>query len=333
MMKKRVTIFGDGGWGTALGLVLHRNGHSVRIWGIDGDYLASVRETHENSRFLPGIPLPESIEWTADLHGAVQDRDAFLVAVPSKFYQATLERFAGHIPSNAPVITVSKGLLEDQRLSTWCQTLLKLDHVAALSGPSHAEEVARSAPTAVTIASENPALAEYFQGLFSQPHFRVYTSTDIIGVELGGALKNVIAVAAGISDGLGFGDNTKAALITRGLAELMRLGTAAGGQPETFAGLSGVGDLIVTCGSRLSRNRGFGERIGKGETMEQIEASMTMIAEGVFNARTARDLARHLGISAPITDEVYAILYEGKSPRESMEDLLSRDPKPETAGK
>lgn len=330
-MSQRITIIGDGGWGTALGLVLHRNGHDVRIWGIDAEYLASVRKTRENSRFLPGVSMPESIEWTADTGEAVADRDAFVVAVPSKFYHATLERFAGHIPTGAPVISVSKGLLEDRRLSTWCQEILGLEQVSALSGPSHAEEVAHAAPTAVTIASESLPQAEFFQGLFSQPHFRVYTATDIVGVELGGALKNVIAIAAGISDGLGFGDNTKAALITRGLAELMRLGTAAGGQPETFAGLSGVGDLIVTCGSKLSRNRGFGERIGRGETMEQIEASMQMIAEGVFNARTARTLARHLGVSAPITEEVYAILYEGKSPRESMEDLLSRDPKPETA--
>jgi glycerol-3-phosphate dehydrogenase (NAD(P)+) len=331
-MSKRITIIGDGGWGTALGLVLHRNGHRIRIWGVDGSYLASVREKQENTRFLPGVRLPADIEWTSDIGEAARECDAYIVAVPSKFYHATLERFAGHIAAEAPVITVSKGLLDDQRLSTWCQKLLGLTGIAALSGPSHAEEVAHAAPTAVTIASENLSLAEYFQELFNQPHFRVYTSTDIVGVELGGALKNVIAIAAGISDGLGFGDNTKAALITRGLAELMRLGSAAGGQAETFSGLSGVGDLIVTCGSKLSRNRGFGERIGKGETMEEIEASMSMIAEGVFNARTARELARHLGVSAPITEEVYAILYEGKSPRESMEDLLSRDPKPETAG-
>lgn len=331
-MTKRITVIGDGGWGTALGLVLHRNGHEVRMWGIDGDYLSTVRASRENSRFLPGVPIPEAVEWTADLDEAVHNRDAFLVAVPSKFYRPTLERFAGRIPAGASVISVSKGLLDDERLSTWCVKLLGLRGVAALSGPSHAEEVAHSAPTAVTVASHDPSLAAFFQNLFSQPRFRVYTSSDIVGVELGGALKNVIAIAAGISDGLGFGDNTKAALITRGLAELMRLGTAAGGLPETFAGLSGVGDLIVTCGSRLSRNRGFGERIGRGETMGQIEASMQMIAEGVFNARTACELARHLRVRVPITEEVHAILYEGKHPRESMEDLLSRDPKPETAG-
>jgi glycerol-3-phosphate dehydrogenase (NAD(P)+) len=179
------------------------------------------------------------------------------------------------------------------------------------------------------VASRDISLAETFQSLFNSPRFRVYTSSDIVGVELGGALKNVIAIAAGISDGLGFGDNTKAALVTRGLAETIRLGTAAGGEPETFTGLSGVGDLMVTCGSQHSRNRAVGERLGKGETMADIEASMAMIAEGVFNARTARELAHHLGVSAPITEEVYAILYEGKSPATSMESLLSREPKAE----
>ena len=328
-MSKRITIIGDGGWGTALGLVLHRNGHHVRMWGHDADYLASVTGQLENTRFLPGIPLPEDIQWTADPQAALAEAEAVLVAVPSKFHRATLERFAGIVPAELPVISVSKGLLDDRRLSEWCAEILGTHNIAALSGPSHAEEVARRAPTAVTVAAPDHALAAEFQALFSQPRFRVYTSTDIIGVELGGALKNVIAIAAGISDGLGFGDNTKAALITRGLAELMRLGAAAGGQAETFAGLSGAGDLIVTCASNLSRNRGFGERIGKGETREEVEASMNMVAEGVFNARTARELARHLGVPVPITEEVYAILYEGKSPRDSLEDLLSRDPKPE----
>jgi glycerol-3-phosphate dehydrogenase (NAD(P)+) len=227
------------------------------------------------------------------------------------------------------VVSVSKGLLDGRRLSDWCGEVLDLGHVAALSGPSHAEEVAHESPTAVTVASTDADLANFFQDLFNGPRFRVYTSTDIVGVELGGALKNVIAIAAGISDGLGFGDNTKAALVTRGLAETIRLGTAAGGEPDTFMGLSGVGDLMVTCGSRHSRNRGVGERLGKGETMADIEASMSMIAEGVFNARTARELAQTLGVSVPITEEVYAILYENKSPSESLETLLSRDPKPE----
>lgn len=330
-MSKKITVIGDGGWGTALGLVLHRNGHKVCMWGHDAAYVREVAERGENFSFLSGIPVPGDIEWTSDRDRATRGRDAFVVAVPSKFYRSVLESFRGQVAKACPVVSVSKGLLDDRRLSDWCAELLGCPGVAALSGPSHAEEVARGAPTAVTVASKDPAVAEIFQGLFNQPHFRVYTSPDIVGVELGGALKNVIALAAGICDGLGFGDNTKAALVTRGLAELARLGTAAGGTPETFSGLSGVGDLIVTCGSKLSRNRGFGERIGQGETREEIEASMTMVAEGVFNARTARELAGHLGVEVPITREVHAILYEGKDPRDSMEDLLSRDPKPETA--
>jgi glycerol-3-phosphate dehydrogenase (NAD(P)+) len=329
-MSHRISILGDGGWGTALGLVLQRNGHSVTIWGHDPSYLEEVRARGENVRFLPGVPIPGAMEWTSDRNVASANRDAIVLAVPSKFYHSTLQSFHGLIDDHTPVVSVSKGLLDDRRLSEHAMEILELTHIAALSGPSHAEEVARQAPTAVTVASADPELASFFQQLFNGPRFRVYSSTDIVGVELGGALKNVIAIAAGISDGLGFGDNTKAALVTRGLAELMRLGTAAGGRPETFAGLSGAGDLIVTCGSKHSRNRGVGERLGKGETMAQIEAGMSMVAEGVFNACTARHLARKLGVEAPITEEVYSILYEGKSPAESMEALLSRDPKPET---
>ncbi len=328
-MSHSITILGDGGWGTALALVLHRNGHQVTLWGHEEAYVREALARRENFRYLPGIPLPDDLAWTSDRNAATANRDAYVVAVPSKFYQTTLAGFRGLVPQDAAVVSVSKGLVDDRRLSEWAQDLLELTHVAALSGPSHAEEVAREAPTAVTVASADPELASFFQHLFNNPRFRVYTSADIVGLELGGALKNVIAIAAGVSDGLGFGDNTKAALITRGLAELMRLGMAAGGQAETFAGLSGVGDLIVTCGSRHSRNRSVGERLGKGETLAQIEAGMQMVAEGVWNARTARALAQHLNISAPITEEVFAILYEGKNPRDAMESLLARDPKPE----
>ncbi|MEX2608183.1 MAG: NAD(P)H-dependent glycerol-3-phosphate dehydrogenase [Kiritimatiellia bacterium] len=328
-MSKKITVIGDGGWGTALAMVLHRNGHDVTIWGHDAAYLATVSEKHENTHFLPGVAIDPDIRWSADREEVTTRTEAYVIAVPSKFYQPVLSGFQGLISRDAAVVSVSKGLLEDRRLSDWARKLLGLTRVAALSGPSHAEEVALQAPTAVTIASEDEELARFFQELFNQPLFRVYTSDDIVGVELGGALKNVIAIAAGVSDGLGFGDNSKAALVTRGLAELVRLGTAAGGKPDTFAGLSGVGDLMVTCGSRLSRNRGVGERLGRGETMREIEAGMTMVAEGVFNARTAHDLAEHLGVDAPITREVYRIIYEGGSPSEAMRSLLSRDPKPE----
>lgn len=328
-MSKRITVLGDGGWGTALALVLNRNGHEVTVWGVDPEYMEEVAASGQNSRFLPGIEIPSSLRWSGDREEVTRDTETFVIAVPSKFYRDTLSSFSGLIPSTANVVSVSKGLLENQRLSEWATDLLGLPQVAALSGPSHAEEVAKEAPTAVTSASTDPDLALHFQELFNAPRFRVYTSTDIIGVELGGALKNVIAIAAGISDGLGFGDNTKAALVTRGLAELIRLGTAFGGSPETFTGLSGVGDLMVTCGSQHSRNRGFGEKIGKGQTVAEIEASTKMIAEGVFNARTALELADSLNIEVPITRQVYRVLYENLSPAEAMDNLMSRDPKPE----
>lgn len=328
-MIKKITVIGDGGWGTALAMVLHRNGHDVTIWGHDAAYSATVKEKHENTKFLPGVAIDPAIQWSADRERVTADTQTYIIAVPSKFYQPVLKSFHGLLSPDSSVVSVSKGLLEDRRLSDWAQELLGLNQISALSGPSHAEEVALQAPTAVTIASENEERALVFQELFNQPRFRVYTSTDIVGVELGGALKNVIAIAAGVSDGLGFGDNSKAALVTRGLAELVRLGTAAGGKPETFVGLSGVGDLMVTCGSKHSRNRGVGERLGKGETMQEIEAGMTMVAEGVFNARTAKELAEHLGVEAPITREVYRIIYEGGSPSESMQALLARDPKSE----
>lgn len=328
-MTSRITVLGDGGWGTALALVLQRNGHDVTVWGVDSDYMKEVAKTRSNSRYLPGIDLPESITWSGDRGQVTEGTDTYVVAVPSKFYRDTLSSFSGLIPSHASVVTVSKGLLENQRLSEWATDLLGLPHVAALSGPSHAEEVAKESPTAVTSASTDPELALQVQKLFNAPRFRVYTSEDIIGVELGGALKNVIAIAAGISDGLGFGDNTKAALVTRGLAELIRLGTACGGKPETFTGLSGVGDLMVTCGSQHSRNRGFGEKIGQGQTVAEIEASTQMIAEGVFNAKTALELGTSLDVDVPITREVYRVLYEDVSPAEAMDTLMSRDPKPE----
>jgi len=328
-MSHKVTVIGDGGWGTALAMVLNRNGHDVTIWGHDESYLEQVRERNENFNFLSGVKVDPKIKWSSSREDVCKGCDAFVLAVPSKFYQPVLQTFRGIIPNSASVVSVSKGLLDDRRLSDWAGELLGIEQVAALSGPSHAEEVAHESPSAVTVASPNTELATFFQKLFNSSRFRVYTSTDIVGVELGGALKNVIAIAAGVSDGLGFGDNTKAALVTRGLAEMVRLGVAAGGQKETFIGLSGVGDLMVTCGSQHSRNRGVGERLGKGETMQEIESSMTMIAEGVFNSKTAKNLADHLSVEAPITQEVYRIIYEGISPAECMETLLSRDPKPE----
>jgi glycerol-3-phosphate dehydrogenase (NAD(P)+) len=326
-----VAIIGDGGWGTALGILLARGGHQVTMWSHDAAYLQQMKDTRINPKFLPGIPLPENWNYQTDPAAAVHDAEAVVLAVPSKFFRATLERFAGLIPPRVPVVSVAKGLDQQshQRMTVVAEQALRHQPVAALSGPSLADEVARATPTAVTIACADHDVAVKLQHLFNGPTFRVYTSDDVTGVEIGGALKNVIAIAAGISDGLGYGDNTKAALVTRGLAEIIRLGIALGARRETFAGLSGVGDLMVTCNSRLSRNRGVGERLGRGEKMSDILATMQQVAEGVWTCRAARNLAREVGIELPITDQVFAVCHEEKNPRRTVIELMSRDPKPE----
>ena len=326
-----ITIIGDGGWGTALGLLLHSYGHSVSIWGPFPDYLDEIRARRENVRFLPGVALPEAIRWTSDPAQAAHGAEAVVLASPSKFLADVCQRFAGLIPSHALVVSVTKGLCEAThcRMSERAQDILGLPSIAVLSGPSHAEEVARKIPTAVVAASEDEASALRAQKLFSGPLFRVYTSTDPLGVEIGGAVKNVIAIAVGASDGLGFGDNTRAALITRGLAEITRFGIALGACPGTFAGLSGVGDLIVTCTSRHSRNHTVGERLGRGEPIDAIVGSMKMVAEGVWNSKVIHTLARTYAVSMPITDIVYGLCYEKLSALTAVEALMTRDVKPE----
>jgi glycerol-3-phosphate dehydrogenase (NAD(P)+) len=326
----KTTVIGDGGWGTALAMVLERNGHDVTVWGPFEENLDLIRRTGENSTYLPGVHLPENISWTSDPADAVRDAGLVVLVVPSRFYKPVVERFKPLIPSETLVVSATKGLEEEthERMSEVARTILGRP-VAVLSGPSHAEEVARGIPCAVAIAAEDHSVAERIQQCFGNDTFRVYTLDDVIGVELGGALKNVIAVAAGISDGMGFGDNTKAALMTRGLAEITRLGAALGARAETFSGLSGIGDLMVTCMSRHSRNRGVGERLGKGESLQDIMAGMKMVAEGIWNCRAARELARQYGIAVPITDQVCAVVHDGKDPRQAVLDLMSRQPKPE----
>ncbi len=328
---KHIAILGDGGWGTALALVLHRNGHAVRIWGPFADYIEQVRAGGENTKFLPGISLPPEIEWTADRETAVADADGVVFAVPSHFYADVVTSFKSLIPSNSRLLSVAKGLDKNthRRMTETAERIVGRGPVSALSGPSHAEEVARGVPTAVVLASTEHRCAEEWQTIFSDELFRVYTSDDVVGVELGGAMKNVMALAAGVSDGIGFGDNTKAALITRGLAEIARLGAALGAHPETFSGLSGMGDLIVTCTSRLSRNRGVGERLGRGEKIDDIMKSMEQVAEGVWTCANARAMAADAGVEVPITEEVYAVVHEGKNPHRAVETLLARDPRPE----
>lgn len=325
-MGRNVFVVGDGGWGTALALLLHGNGHRVTVWGPFAENIDAVRKQRENVPFLPGVPIPEGIEWTTDRQQAAS-ADLVVLAVPSRFYCSVLESFAPSLSACSDLVSVTKGLdaTTHRRMSVVAREILGRGSIAVLSGPSHAEEVARGIPSAVTLASEDREQRLRLQSVFASSRFRVYTAEDVAGVELGGTLKNVIAIAVGVSDGLGFGDNTRAALITRGLAEITRLGRVLGARPSTFFGLSGMGDLIVTCTSRHSRNRHVGERLGRGERMEDILASMKQVAEGVWNCRAARDLAREKSVDTPITDEVCALVYEGKQPREAMKSLLARE--------
>jgi len=326
----KTTVIGDGGWGTALAMVLNRNGHNVTVWGPFEKYLKTLQEKGENTTYLPGVALPASIQWTSDRKAAVADADLIVLVVPSRFYKPVVESFKPYLSDQVLIVSATKGLDEQtyERMSTVAEKIIGRP-IAVLSGPSHAEEVARGIPCAVTIAHQDLAVANQIQPFFINDTFRVYTQNDPIGVELGGALKNVIAIAAGIGDGMGFGDNSKAALMTRGLAEITRLGVALGARPETFSGLSGIGDLMVTCMSRHSRNRGVGERLGKGESLEEIMDSMKMVAEGVWNCQAAKDLASKLNVSVPITEEVAAIVHQGKDPRQAVLDLMTRTPKSE----
>jgi glycerol-3-phosphate dehydrogenase (NAD(P)+) len=327
----KITIIGDGGWGTAIGLLLHSYGHSVTLWGPFPGVLDEIRARRENTRFLPGIALPDTLRWTADPAEAAAGAEVVVLASPSKFLAGVCEKFKGLIPRGTLVVSLTKGLCEAShcRMSELAQEILGLDAIAVLSGPSHAEEVARKIPTAVVAASEDEAVAKRVQQLFSGPFFRVYTSTDPLGVEIGGAVKNVIAIAVGASDGLGFGDNTRAALITRGLSEITRFGIALGACPGTFAGLSGVGDLIVTCTSRHSRNHSVGERLGRGEGIDAILGSMTMVAEGVWNSKVIHTLGKTYAVSLPITDIVYGLCYEGLAAVDAVASLMTRDMKAE----
>jgi glycerol-3-phosphate dehydrogenase (NAD(P)+) len=323
-----VAIVGAGAWGTALGIVLSQKGHPVTVWGHNPQHLAETARQRENRRYLPGVSLPDDWQFEAELASAVVAADALVLAVPSKALAATVTRLAGF---SGPVISTTKGIEAGtgHTMGSVIAAAIPAAQVAVLSGPTLAAEVARGIPTAVVAAAHEADLAKQVQSLFHRPAFRVYRSDDLPGVELGGALKNVIAIAAGVCDGLGFGDNSKAALITRGLAEITRLGVACGARAETFAGLSGVGDLTVTCFSKLSRNRAFGERLGRGETVETILAHTQSAVEGHPTAASALELARRLEVPCPIITEVHAMLHAGKNPRQAVADLLSRDSRAE----
>ena len=325
----KVTILGAGGWGTALARHLSLSNHAVTLWGHDPGHLEDLRITGCNTRYLPGIALPRNWTFESSLVKAIQSCACIVVAVPSKAFREVTQPLAAF---QGILVSVTKGIECDTGLTM--SGLLRAQapkaRIAALSGPTLAPEVARDMPSAIVAASEDAAKAQAVKQLFHRPAFRVYNSADLLGVELGGALKNVIAIAAGVGDGLGFGDNAKAALITRGIVEIRRLGVACGAQADTFGGLSGIGDLTVTCFSKLSRNRGLGERLGQGEKLDDILACTITVAEGLPTARSAYRLAQTLRVTTPIIAEVHAMLYEGKNVVQALRDLTGRDSKPES---
>jgi len=328
-----ISVLSDGGWGTALAMVLCENKHAVTLWGPFPDYLAEMKRTRHNDKFLKGVELPAALRFEPSLALACTTADIVVLAAPSQYMRSLLGKLAA-VPRPASLIyvNVAKGIETGScmRMSELVAELLGNVRYAILSGPSHAEEVARRVPTAVMTASRDPQAASAVQQAFMNEYLRVYTSDDVVGAELGGALKNVLALAAGILDGMGLGDNTKAALMTRGIAEMARLGESLGGRPETFSGLSGIGDLIVTCTSKHSRNRHVGEELGKGRKLAEIQKEMGMVvAEGVTTASGAHQLARRANAITPIIDEVFACLYTDKDPRLAVRALMSRDPKPE----
>jgi len=327
-----VAVLGPGSWGTALALLLARHGHPVRLWGHNPEEIAPLRQERENRRFLPGIPFPPALTVGVDLAEALASADLALVVVPSHAYGVTLTRLRPHLPARAGFAWATKGLEPGGGRflhEVTAEILGAAWPAAVISGPSFAREVAMGLPTAVTVASEDAAHARRVAALLHGSNLRAYTSNDVIGVELGGAIKNVLAIAAGIADGLGFGANARAALITRGLAEMARLGLAVGGQRETFMGLAGIGDLVLTCTDDQSRNRRFGLAIGRGETAEAAFAAIGQVVEGAATAREALRLAQRHRVEMPITEQVHAVLDHGQDPRRAVEILLARDPKPE----
>ena len=327
----KIAVIGDGGWGTANAMLLCGNGHDVTLWGAFPEYIEEMRRTRRNEKFLKGVELPTSLKLTADRAEAVAGAEVVVFAPPSKYFASVVEGFKGLIDDRHLVVSLTKGLCEktDKRMTVLASEILGVKDVVALAGPTHAEEVSRGVPTAIVAACADEAKAKQVQELWSGPMFRVYTSKDPAGVEIGGAVKNVIAIAVGCSDGMGFGDNTRAALITRGLAEMKRFVLAYGGSPETLSGLAGIGDLIVTCTSVHSRNHSVGERLGKGEKIGDILGSMQMVAEGVWNSKVVHDLAVKFGVEMPICDLVYAVCYQGFDAKKAAETIMSRSLKSE----
>ncbi len=324
-------MLGAGSWGIALANVLASNGHNVTVWSALKDEIAMLNENREHLTKLPGVMLPDTMIFTDSLESAMKDKVLLVMAVPSSFVRKTAAQMKDFYHDGQVIVNVAKGI-EEATLMTMSEVIsdeLKDAKIAVLSGPSHAEEVGRAIPTTIVAGAAKKETAEFVQNLFMNDVFRVYTSPDVVGIEVGAALKNVVALAAGIADGLGYGDNTKAALITRGMAEITRLGVAMGGDAETFYGLSGIGDLIVTCASMHSRNRRAGILIGQGKTMDEAMAEVQMVVEGVFSAKAAMKLAKKYNVSMPIVESVNAVLFENESATTRVKDLMLRDKKSE----
>lgn len=324
-----ISIIGAGSWGTALAILLHKNGHRVTVWSIVEAEIEMLKTQREHKDKLPGVRLPDDMEFTTDLQAAVTGKDVVVLAVPSPYTRSTSHNMSPYVHDGQLVVNVAKGI-EENTLMTLSQIIeeeLPQAEVAVLSGPSHAEEVGRGIPTTIVVGAKKKSTAEYLQNVFMNEVFRVYISPDVLGIELGAALKNVVALAAGIADGLGYGDNTKAALITRGIMEIGRLGVAMGGRFETFCGLTGIGDLIVTCASMHSRNRRAGILIGQGYTMKQAMDEVKMVVEGVYSAKAAMGLAEKYGVQLPIIEQVNAVLFDGQSADEAVKNLMLRDKK------
>jgi len=329
-----VAVIGAGAWGTAIAKLLCEGGHEVWLWAYEAEVVNAIRERRENVPFLPGVTLPPTLRASNEIGEVVEGRHLVVSASPSHVVREVITRAAPFLAAGTTIVSASKGV-EEGTFKTMTDVIEEAAaptsglRVAALSGPSFAQEVARREPTAVTVAARDPQTAEWVQSVFATPYFRVYTSLDLVGVQLGGAVKNIIAVAAGVSDGLGFGYNARAALITRGLAEMTRLAVKLGAEPLTLAGLSGLGDLVLTCTGDLSRNRTVGLRLGRGEPLDAVLGSMRAVAEGVKNTRSVHELAARLGVDMPITNQMFEVLYRGKAPRQAVTDLMSRTQKPE----
>ena len=330
----RIGILGAGGWGTALAILLHNNKHQVTLWEYEKEYAHTLDEFRENFYFLPKVKIPKEMRITNDIDIAVYKQDLILISTPTQFIRSVISEIKHIDLAKKIILSVSKGI-ETSTLMTVSDMFMDIfqklnrKNIVVLSGPSHAEEVARNIPTAVVAASLDTQNAKTVQKTFSNRFFRVYRTNDVKGVELGAALKNVIAIAAGISDGAGFGDNTKAAIMTRGSREIMRLGLKLGATEKTFFGLSGIGDLIVTCESKLSRNRFVGEEVGKGRKLKDVLGEMKMVAEGVATTKSTHELAKKLHVELPITEQVYKVLFTGKDPHKATEMLMTRDLKSE----